>query len=131
MDVFIGTLSSSAASVVKTGSLVSNLTRLSRCYSGCAILLAPRSPHHFPPFLHPNLPDSLGAPLRGGGKSLGKSRCLRECFFDPFYDLRDLSRFEIACRKILDKRSVSDLPQNGDVLHKHPGIGPMPGKGHM
>jgi hypothetical protein len=71
--MFIRTLFSSAASVVKTGSLVSNLTRLLRCYSGCAILLAPRSSHYFPPFLRPKLPDSLGAPLRGGGESLGKS----------------------------------------------------------
>jgi hypothetical protein len=88
-------------------------------------------PRFLPAFLNPHLADSLDTPVRRVTESFGKSRCLRECFFDPFYDLRDVSRFEIARRKILDKRSVSDLPQNGDVLHKHPGIGPMPGKGHM
>jgi hypothetical protein len=54
-----------------------------------------------------------------------------QSFLNSFYDRHYSSRFESACRKILDKRSVSDLPQNGDVLHKHPGIGPMPGKGYM
>jgi hypothetical protein len=76
---------------------------------GATSLLSPLRPRFLPAFLNPHPADSLDTPVRRVTESFGKSRCLRECFFDPFYDLRDLSRFEIARRKILDKRSVSDL----------------------
>jgi hypothetical protein len=51
---------------------------------------------------NPQLEDSLDAQVGSSSEFLCQASCLGQRFFDPFYDRRDISRFEIACREVLD-----------------------------
>jgi hypothetical protein len=66
--------------------------------------------------------------LYSGCELLCNAGCLRESFFNPFHDRRDLLRFKISRREVLDQGPVSHLPKHIDILHEHPSAGAMPGE---
>src|SRR5258708_7509782 len=83
------------------------------------------------PFSEVQLADSLPLPFRSLRHCLCKTDSLGERLLDTAYEAGYFSRFEVACRKIFDKRAVSNLPQHADVLHKHSAVSSMPGKGDV
>ena len=86
-------------------------------------------------FFPPSPKTQFVNPFLFSSRSLG--HCLRKAngpsqrLLDSLYKAGSLSGLKITGREILDKRPVDDLAQDACVLHKHPRLGPMSGKGDM